>query len=151
MSTRIRLDFQTRMDLDFLLKGVSVRLIRLMATMRLKTRDGWTRAYDAIVDTGNPISLIPFSIWSKAQVRLLLPDKTELYGIGADDKMSVSGRLAEVIGVFRDQQNTSPPLRIKAHILEDDSVPLLVGFEDILTDVKLLSDYKSKQAYLEVG
>lgn len=150
MSIRIRLDFQTKIDLDFLLKGVSVRLIRLIATIRLKTRDAWTRAYDAIVDTGNPISIIPFSIWSKAQVRLLLPDKTKLYGIGADDKTAVSGKLAEVIGVFRAPQKTSQPIRIKAHILEDDSAPLLIGFEDILTDVKLVSDYKSKEAYLEV-
>jgi len=151
MSIRIRLDFQTKIDLDFLLKGVSVRLIRLIATIRLKTRDGWTRAYDAIVDTGNPISIIPFSIWSKAQVRLLLPPgKTKLYGIGADDKTAVSGKLAEVIGVFRDRQKTSQPMRIKAHILEDDSAHLLIGFEDILTDVKLVSNYKSKEAYFEV-
>ena len=150
MSIRIRLDFQTKIDLDFLLKGVSVRLIRLIATIRLKTRDGWTRAYDAIVDTGNPISIIPFSIWSRAQVRLLLPDKTKLYGIGADDKTAVSGKLAEVIGVFRDRQKTSQPMRIKAHILEDDSAPLLIGFEDILTDVKLVSNYKLKEAYFEV-
>ena len=127
-----------------------IRSIRLIATIRLKTRDGWTRAYDAIVDTGNPISIIPFSIWSKAQVRLLLPDKTKLYGIGADDKAAVSGKLAEVIGVFRDPQKTSQPMRIKAHILEDDSAPLLIGFEDILTDVKLVSDYGSKDAYLEM-
>ena len=150
MSIKIRLDFQTKIDLDFLLKGVSLRLIRLIATIRLKTRDGWTRAYDAIVDTGNPISIIPFSIWSKAQVRLLLPEQTQLFGIGVDGKAAVSGKLAEVIGIFRDQQKVSRPLRIKAHILEDDSAPLLIGFEDILTNVKLVSDYKSKEAYFEV-
>ena len=150
MSIRIRLDFQTKIDLDFLLKGVSLRLIRLIATIQLKTRDGWTRTYDAIVDTGNPISIIPFSIWSKAQVKFLLPDRTQLFGIGADDKAAVSGKLAEVVGIFRDQQKVSQPLRIKAHILEDDSAPLLIGFEDILTNVKLVSDYKSKEAYFEV-
>ncbi|MDI6794905.1 MAG: hypothetical protein QME81_18900 [bacterium] len=125
-------------------------MIRLIATIRLKTDEGWTREYDTIVDTGNPISLIPFSIWNKARVRLLLPDKTKLYGIGTGEKTSVSGRLAEVIGVFQDQQKILLPLRIKAYVLEDDSAPLLIGFEDILTDGKLVSDYKSREAYLEM-
>ena len=150
MSTKIKIEFETRIDMDFLLRGVTVRLIRLIATVQLKTEDGWTRGYDAIVDTGNPISIIPLSIWSKAQVKILLPDKVKLYGIGTDEKSAVSGRLAEVTCVFRYKGKISQPLKIKSHILKDDSAPFLIGFEDILTDAKLFSDYKSRSAYLKV-
>jgi hypothetical protein len=41
-------------------------------------------------------------------------------------------KLAEVIIVFADEKQVSLPLTVKAHLLYDDSVPLLIGFEDIL-------------------
>jgi hypothetical protein len=41
-------------------------------------------------------------------------------------------------------------LKIKALLLPDDSLPLIVGFEDVLTTAKLVSDYKNGTAYLEI-
>ncbi|MCK4417136.1 MAG: hypothetical protein KAV99_03110 [Candidatus Latescibacteria bacterium] len=73
MSIKIGLRSRTKIDLDILSQGASVRLIRLLATIQLKTATGWTKKYQAIIDTGNPISVIPFSIWSQAEVSPLLP------------------------------------------------------------------------------
>ncbi len=105
-----------------------------------------TRKYRGMVDTGNPISVIPHFIWSQAFIKWLLPQPTKLYGIGSG---SVSGKLAEVIIVFADEKQVSLPLTVKAHLLYDDSVPFLIGFEDILTELALTSDFKSKTAYLK--
>ena len=56
-----------------------------------------------------------------------MPQPTKLYGIGSG---GVSGKLAEVIIVFADEKQVSLPL--KTHLLYDDSVAFLIGFEDTL-------------------
>ena len=59
MSIKIDLEFETKLDLELLSAGISTRLIRLVASLRLKTSRGWTNPYKAIIDTGSPITLIP--------------------------------------------------------------------------------------------
>ena len=52
--------------------------------------------------------------------------------------------------VLVDKKTTSPPVKAKALLLDDDSVPFLIGFEDILTDIKLVCDYRTKTAFLQI-
>lgn len=146
MCIRLDLGIHTEIDLHVLSEGISLRLIRLTTTAQIQTATGWSEAQEAIVDTGNPVSVIPCSIWREAQVRWLLTRKATLHGLGGG---SIRGRLGEVIFVFSDRARVSPPLRLKAHLIDDDSVPLLIGFEDVLTNVRLVSDYAGKTAYLE--
>jgi len=40
--TTIELEFETHIDLELLDRGIAVRLIRLRASVQLKTTDGWT-------------------------------------------------------------------------------------------------------------
>jgi hypothetical protein len=52
---------------------------------------------------------------------------------------------------FHDAQadeRISPPLTIKTGLLSDDNHPIVLGFEDILTDVELHSNYPQQDAYL---
>ena len=70
MSTTIELEFETHIDLDFVGQAIAVHLIRLTVSLQLQTSKGWTRKYKALVDTGNPISVIPNSVWSKGKVKL---------------------------------------------------------------------------------
>lgn len=146
MSIDIGLEFETHIDLDLLVQGITIRLIRLIASLRLQTNDGWTRRYKAFIDTGNPISIIPHSIWNKAKINWLLPHKSELSGIGSG---KVFGRLGEIVLVLLDERADSPPIKAKAFLLDDDKVPLLLGFEDILTEIKLVCDYRTKTAYFQ--
>lgn len=150
MSTRVNLHFQTRIDLEFLSQGIHLRLIRLLGTVQLKTPGGWSKETQVIVDTGNPISLVPYSIWSGAEYRLLVQGKTKLFGLGADEQGGLSGTLGEVTLVFKDQQTTSSAIKCKAHLMEDDSAPFLIGFEDILTEAELACHYKSQLAWIEM-
>jgi len=48
-----------KLDSGLLSVGISIRLIRLIASLRLKTAESWTDPYKAIIDTGSPITLIP--------------------------------------------------------------------------------------------
>jgi len=62
VSTNIALTFQTNYDLALLSAGLKLRLVRLFVNVRFKTAGGWTAPYEAIVDTGNPITIIPQKI-----------------------------------------------------------------------------------------
>ncbi|MBL7075132.1 hypothetical protein ISS37_07835 [candidate division KSB1 bacterium] len=142
----INLEFETKIDPEFLAAGIPVRLIRLLATLQFLTSEGWSRRYQGIIDTGNPISVIPHFIWNNAQLKWISSEKTKLYGIGS---AGVWGRLAEMTITFSDEKRVSLPISLKAHLLDDNSVPLLIGFEDVLTSLKLVSDYKEQKAYLK--
>ena len=61
--------------------------------------------------------------------------------------VGVSGKLAEVVMVFLDKKGLSPPISLKAFLVDSDTVPLIIGFEDILTDIKIVSDYRTKTAF----
>ena len=147
MSTTIELEFETHIDLDFVEQAIAVHLIRLTASLQLQTTEGWTRKYKALVDTGNPISVIPNSVWSKGKISWILPHKSDLRGIGGG---KVSGKLGEITLILVDKKTTSPPIKAKALLLDDDSVPFLIGFEDILTDIKLVCDYKTKTSFFQI-
>jgi len=149
MSTRVDLRIKTELDWDFLTKGLSLRLVRLIVKTQLKTSVSWTGTYEAIVDTGNPLSIIPASIWGKSLVKLLTSEPIRLYGIGTDEKSAASGNFGEIIIIFSDRRRVSPPIKLKAFLLDDDSTPLLIGFEDVLTVTNLFCDYRSQKAYLE--
>jgi len=147
VSTSIELEFETHIDLDFVEQGIAEHLIRLTASLQLQTREGWTRKYKALVDTGNPISVIPNSVWSKGKINWILSHRSDLLGIGGG---KVSGKLGEVTLVLVDKKTASPPIKAKALLLDDDSVPFLIGFEDIMTDIKLVCDYESKTSFFQI-
>ncbi len=149
MSTKIFLEFRTHIDLDFFALGIPVRLIRLLSDVQLKSINGWSKLHKAIIDTGNPISVIPYSIWQNMEKKILLSEPTSLYGIGSSKNSAITGRLGQLTIVFKDENHVSPPLKIKAHLLDNDLAPFIIGYEDILTECKLVSDYKHDNAYLE--
>ena len=146
MSTNITLKFQTNYDLALLSVGLKVRLVRVLVNVCFKTARGWRAPYEAIVDTGNPITVIPQKIHQQISSQVLYPNKVDLLGIGQG---SVRGQLAGVVISFHDPQTTSPPLQAKAYLLDDDSAPLIIGYEDGLTELRLVSDYPQQQAYFE--
>jgi hypothetical protein len=75
---------------------------------------------------------------------MILPQASLGLGGGA-----VMGRLGEVTLRFHYNDDVSPPLTIKAHLLDEDDRPLILGFEDILTDIRLVSDFAVDTAYLD--
>lgn len=149
MSININLYFQTKIALDFLSEGIPVKLIRLLGIVQLKTKSGWSLDEPVIIDTGNPISIIPYSIWQNIDKKILLSAPTSLYGLGATENSALTGRLAQLTIIFKDEHHISPPMNIKAHLLDNDQAPFIIGYEDILTVCKLVSDYKHDTAYLE--
>jgi len=147
VSIKIDLEFETKLDSELLSVGISTRLIRLIASLRLKTSKAWTDPYKAIIDTGSPITLIPKHVWEKVSIKRIFPTSIKLLGLGSG---TLSGKLAQVLIIFLDKKGLSPPISLKALLVDSDTVPLIIGFEDVLTDIKLVCDYISKTAFFKI-
>jgi hypothetical protein len=143
MSTVIPLRFKSHYDPELLSEGVKFNLIRLLADVDFKTLDGWSPKYQAIIDTGSPANIIPQYIWSQSINRLILTKKFSLGGIGEG---KVFRYLGEITARVSYRAKSTKSLKLRAFLLETDSVPLILGFEDFLTMSTLLSSYPKSLA-----
>ena len=143
--TVIRLEFETKIDGRLFVESRIIhRSIRLIAKTSFHTSGGeWTRPRGAIIDTGSYISIVPRYIWTNAHHHFI-SDETEM-GIGGN---VVTGRLGWVTLRLHDEETISPPLNVKANLIDDDSLPLILGFEDFITEVLLVNDFQQSIAYI---
>ena len=145
-STRLGVDFSEALDVHLFVHGMDARVIRLTAGVRLRTQGRWGLAHPAIVDPGSPNCVLPHFAWSVADFRILVARALPLGGIGGG---VATAPLGEVTLAVDDGIRTSHPLSVRAFLLPDDSEPLLLGFQDILTHAALHCDYPRRVAYLE--
>lgn len=129
------------------IKGID--FIRLRASVRFKTATGWSDIYDAIVDTGAPLSLIPKFIWEKIQ-------RTELadYSIGGLGRGGVAVKVAKVTcQLVDDLGHQTQEMEIHAYLVKREiktrGVPLILGFKDLLARLTNHFDYRVKEAWVE--
>ena len=57
MSTKIRLHYSQALDIDLLEKNIEVWLRRITIQVVFKKQKGFSQPYEAIVDTGAPVSI----------------------------------------------------------------------------------------------
>ncbi len=145
----IRLSVRTRIDLEALEAGLSLLLIRITANVRIFTPLGWSHSLVGILDTGNPVTLIPRRIWSKASVDFVGQISQPIQGLGSTVANAIRGRLGRVTLSLEDMEGSSPPIETVAYLLDDDRAPLLLGCEGILTRGTLITNLKDGQASLE--
>lgn len=143
---RVRLSYHTAIDLEAYDAGIALRLVRLIAKVAFVGTGGWTEAFRAIVDTGGPVSLIPRSVWEMIQFELLSPRD---FAIGIAGTPT-TGKLAQLTLRFHDEARVSPPMNVKAYLLADDTHPVVLGFEDVLSNVILHSDFASGTALMDL-
>ena len=140
----IKLEFETKVDSQLFLESQIVyRIIRLKTRVSFPLlKGGWALPRDAIIDTGCPVSIIPRSIWTKAHHHFLSGEQEQ--GI-AGQKVIV--RLGVITLRLHDEETNSPPLRVKSDLAESDTIPLILGFEDAITEMLLVCDFKEDTAY----
>jgi len=145
----IRLLVRTHLDLDALEAGVALLLIRITAAVSILTPSGWSLPREAIIDTGNPVTLVPHRAWSGASVEFLTPTYRVIQGLGSTAQTAIRGRLGRLTLSIEDGQTSSPPIETVAYLLDDDRAPLLLGCEGILTRAILTTNLAAGQASLE--
>ncbi len=145
----IRLSVRTRVDLEALEAGLSLLLIRITANVRFLTPSGWSHPRVGILDTGNPITLIPHRAWSGVSVDFVRRVSQPIYGLGSTEANAIRGRLGRVTLSLEDEEASSPPIESIAYLLDDDRAPLLLGCEGVLTRAILATNLAAGQASLE--
>jgi len=145
----IQLLVRSLVDLDALEAGVALHLIRITAAVSILTPAGWSPAREGILDSGNPVRLIPQSVWAGATVAFLSARSRAIHGLGSTEESAIRGRLGRVTVTLEDRQASSPPIEIIGYLLDDDRAPLVLGCEGILTRAILTTNLAAGQASLE--
>jgi hypothetical protein len=124
------------------------KIIRLFCRVAFKTKTGWTNPFLAIIDTGAYISVVPHDIWSVADVKIYSDHYVRGLVPKAECKLDV--KTGELSGVLVDRQNASKEYKFLAFLAsKDDSMPLILGFAELLEELKLFSDPTTNTAWLE--
>lgn len=124
------------------------RILRLFCRISFKSRTGWSRPFPAIIDTGAYISIVPHKIWSAADVKIY----SDHYVRGLVPKLEckLDVKVGELSVVLVDRQNVSKEYRFLSFLTsKDDEVPLILGFAELLEELKLFSDHTTNTAWLE--
>ena len=117
---RINLTFDIQPYLLLFAQGINVRVIRLIGKVRFWTGTDWTDEEAAIIDSGSPVSLLPFSAWQGIEAEIL-SSPVPLRGLAPQRSATVTGRLAEITAIFSDRENTSPPLVMRAYLVDSEN------------------------------
>lgn len=145
MSIRLTLTTKRLPDVELIDHGFWLR--RLLCDMRFPYADGLSDPYPAIIDTGAPASIIPYTVWSKTHVRRL---KTfSLRGLVVRKECAIEVTAGILMAVLQDQEGHQVKRSFRAYLAETDEVPLIVGMQDMLEAAKLHVDLKADTAWLE--
>jgi hypothetical protein len=141
----VNLFFRVFRDEELEEKVPDVDIIRLKALIRFKTSGGWTPPYEAIVDTGAPLSLIPPFIWEDLEWTKLADHGTS--GIAGG---SVPVQVGTVSCQLLDRKgHATEELEIIAFLSSNDDVPLIIGFKDLLDSFETAFDYRRGTASID--
>ena len=148
MSTKIRLNFNVDVDFELTKIGFWLPIVRVLANVQFMLPNGLLgRKHKAILDTGSPVTTIPKSIWQNVRTRILVEQTVHFGGIGQGE---ISGQIAQVGIAFVDDKRASRVIEIPAFLASDDQTPLIVGFHNVLSEHKLMCDYKRGKAILQI-
>jgi len=98
------------------------------------------------------------SKWANDHFADIVKDYANLWVAIVDQKIVAVGKVISVVRKRAQEQTgrkhfpvifAEKGIHVYAFLLNDDSVPFLIGFEDVLTNAKLFLDYKFKTGYLE--
>lgn len=145
---RIELYFHTFPNLELLEKGIHTDIIRLFGRVQFKVKENWSESYNAIVDTGAPFSLLPLEIWQEAEVEILT--NTVVRGLVPKKQCVLPVKVGKTtIRLIDEEEHVSNPLMVKAYLAPHNRVPLIIGFQDFLSKMRILFSYQERIAYAE--
>jgi hypothetical protein len=147
MNKRIQLFFSTEPVIDAK-SGIELhRGIRLLAAIQFITSQGWSKPESAIVDTGAPISLIPHKIWRKCITNVI--GETELRGVIPKKECVMPIKVATIELRLIDPKYATETIEIKTYLAPNDNVPLVIGFEELLSEFNIFFSYHTQDAFIK--
>ncbi len=149
MSIKIQLHYSKALDLELIEKNIEIWLRRITVQVSFKKSHTWSQPYEAIIDTGAPVSIIPPAIWQEIE-KEILHEEHKIQGIVPDKDSYLSVKIANIFCVLMDEKNMTEILKIKAYLPVEAKAPLVLGFENVLSKGKLYINSKDNEAYIEI-
>ena len=143
----IKLYFKSKKDPLLEKKVPGLDILRLKCDVRFEEKSGEIWNYDAILDTGAFISLIPFSIWKNVEHEEI--ERHTVKGIIPGKECSIDVIIGKIKLKLIDEENETGELNIYAYLAMTDEVPLILGFKDLLSKFRVCFDYGENEAFLE--
>jgi len=147
MNKRIQLFFSTEPFIDAKSRVELHGGIRLLAVAQFMTSESWSKPESAIVDTGAPISLIPYKIWRKCINKVI--GEAELRGVIPKQECVMPVKVAKIELRLIDPMYATETIETNAYLAQNDNVPLLIGFEKLLSEFDVFFSYYNKNAFIE--
>ncbi|MGB2727010.1 MAG: hypothetical protein WBD09_00835 [Halobacteriota archaeon] len=148
MSTKLQVRIRKLVDPELDLKLDYGELIRLSILIRFRTKSGWGKLYEAIIDTGAHTSVIPRYIWEGVYVEEKVDHSVQ--GIVPKKECSLPVKVSTIRGMlFDDELNHTNEVEFSAYCALEDRVPLILGFKDLLENFTIHFNIRSSVAYLE--
>lgn len=123
-------------------------IIRLKGGVQLKTKEGWSLPYSAIIDTGAHTSILPLSVWKEILFQPIR--KYRMFGLSKNEACALLGTLATVNLILVDEEgNQSTEMEAVFFLAETDQVPILFGFNGLLDKLNVLFNFKENSGYVE--
>lgn len=143
----IELFFREFLNEEIEKKIKNYKLIRLMGWVSFRTYTGMSDPQEAIIDTGAPTSVIPFSMWKELPIIRITTHKVQR--INPKPECSIPIIIGKVKCVLLDERgNQTKETEIHAYLALTDEVPLILGFKDLLTEFRLCFSYPD-EAWIE--
>jgi hypothetical protein len=150
LSTKINLEFVIKKfhpDVEGLPELREV--IRIQGRIRFKTEEGYGEPEKAIIDTGAPISLIPFDMWRHMEIEYIGEDY--LRGVVPNEKCYLPADVGRIKAVLTDKnENTSDELIFLAYLSFTNKIPLIIGIMELMEKGILCLDFKNRNGYIEL-
>ncbi len=147
MNKRLQLFFSTEPFFDPKSKLELHRGIRLLAVVQFMTSESWSKPESAVIDTGAPISLIPYKIWKKCETRVI--GEAELKGVIPKNECVMPVKVGKIELRLIDPMYATETIETNAYLAQNDNVPLLIGFEKLLSEFDIFFSYHNKNAFIE--
>lgn len=144
----VNLFFETLRDSEIEKNIKNYDIIRVKAVIQFKLKDGWSKPYPAIVDTGAHTSVIPPSIWKR-----ILYEKVgeyKMFGISKKEECAIPVDVGEISCILVDESgNQTKELGAFAFLATTDNVPLILGFKGVLERFNFVCNFSENLVYVE--
>lgn len=121
-------------------------LLRIFCFVKFKLSKDWSQTYQGIIDTGAHTTVVPYSIWKSAEQEIL--GKHYVKGIVPENQLPVKVGLLQCV-VLDSKGNFSKPMKIRAFLASIDTIPLILGFKDLLEDFEIRINFKDESYLME--
>lgn len=149
MSVKIRISRERDEEINEMVPdfGDSIRL-RTWVKFRLRDNN-WSKTASAIIDTGAPISVLPYDLWRRLEVEILATGYS-MRGIIPREECKLPVDIGEVYCILLDAEgNKTKETKIRAFLAFSDLIPIVFGFKFLLERFKICFDCEDGRAWLE--